>query len=281
MQLYALDKEQRLVYAGKADKHEDYTCLECQRKVRRRGGMHRQTHYYHLNPSDSCRSNNKSMEHLQAQWLLYQMLPKGECTLELPFPAIQRIADVVWDKQKIIFEIQCSPISAQEVAQRNIDYRSQGFQVIWVLHDKRFNQVRVSAAEQVLRSSPYYYTNIDVKGRGKIYDQFDLIHQGMRREVLGQYTVDSTQPFPISALSQECPPLMDARRLWPLFFKGDFMHRYQEDPLKFKELLDKAALLQEGWASPKTSSNWRTLFRRWLVRPYLLVLQMMVERACK
>ncbi|MEM8728221.1 MAG: competence protein CoiA family protein, partial [Chlamydiota bacterium] len=60
--------------------------------------------------------------------------------LEKSFPEIHRIADVVYPPKKIIYEIQYSPITLKEVQQRNRDYATLGYTVIWILHDRHFNR---------------------------------------------------------------------------------------------------------------------------------------------
>jgi competence protein CoiA len=179
MQFYGLDK-QNLVLASNANRGQVYVCPECQTALRIRGGPHRQTHFYHLQRPQNCRQHQKSLPHLLAQKHIQNLLPEGESLLERPFTSIGRIADVTWESKKIIFEIQCSPISRDEVQARNRDYASQGWTVVWILHDKRFNKKNLGAAEHYLRQTLCYFTNIDDSGNGMIYDQFD-VHRKMGR----------------------------------------------------------------------------------------------------
>lgn len=108
------------------------------------------------------------MEHLQVQYYLEELLGEAQCRLEHPFPSINRIADVVWLPKRIIFEVQCSGITAQEVRQRNCDYKSEGYQVVWLLHNRQFNRQRVSAAEMELRNQPHYFTDMSAGERGSL-----------------------------------------------------------------------------------------------------------------
>lgn len=283
MQLYALDSQQRLVFAEKAIKQQDYICLECQKVVRRRGGMHRHDHFYHLAPSQTCRQNGKSMIHLQIQSHLQQLLPYNECILEQRFPAINRIADVVWQSQKLVFEIQCSPISAAELQARNQDYLSQGYQVVWLLHDKRYNQWRLSAAEQSVRTGPYYFTTIDEAGRIIFYDQFDIIEKGIRKKVLGPLEITISQPLRISEsttqqLSAPHPQiLMERLSKWPIHFSGDLIDT-SIDP----DYLNKIHEAEKEFTSAKPAaiSWWRQLIRT-PIHLYKLCLQILLERACR
>ncbi len=116
--------------------------------------------------------------HKTIQKILTTFLP--EAKLEISFPQINRIADVVYFPKKIIFEVQCSPISLQEVQKRNRDYGSIGYTVIWILHDHHFNKKTLSYAELYLRKNLSYYTSITTYGHGFFYDQLEFF-QGSQR----------------------------------------------------------------------------------------------------
>jgi competence protein CoiA len=176
---YAL-KDQSPVFVTSAVKGQDYRCPECLGSVRIRGGWHRQIHFYHLKKPLLCQQHRKSLAHLQAQRFIHSLLPEGEGALEKSFPSIGRIADVAWIKRKIIFEIQCSPISLEEAKNRSEDYRKMGFTPVWILHDRRFNRNRLSAAEHFLRKRECYFTNIDERGMGMIYDQEERYRENRR-----------------------------------------------------------------------------------------------------
>lgn len=226
MQLFAIDRGSP-VLAENAEKHKNYECPECKRPVRLRSGPHRQAHYFHVKSASHCRQHQKSAEHLQAQLKLLELLPKGECSFERPFPAISRIADVVWETANIVFEIQCSPISKQEVEERTDDYKALGMNVVWILHDKRFNQRKLSAAEHHLRGQPCYYTNISRTGSGIIYDQFEVVQKGIRRYKGPSLPILVRHPRPIKApLAPASIKSIEERRVrWGLSFEGDLLNR--------------------------------------------------------
>src|SRR5271170_2645635 len=144
MQLYALDNTTPIA-AAKADKKRDYLCPECGSKLRLRSGPSRQSHFYHLSLPTHCLQHQKSLEHLQLQLRLFDLIgPQAQ--IESPFPAFKRIADVAWHSKKIIFEIQRSPIPLEEAQNRNLDYQRAGYNVIWILHDRQFNKTHLSAS---------------------------------------------------------------------------------------------------------------------------------------
>lgn len=244
MQLFALDQDGHPIAARNANKKREYICLECQAAVRCRSGPHRQAHFYHLRPTAACKLSGKGMAHLQAQSRLLQILPEGECFLEHRFPNLNRIADVAWLPRRLIFEIQCSPISADEIAARNRDYASIGYQVVWILHDDRYNQRRVSDAEQALKDHIHYFTNIDANDQGLFYDQHERIK--------GSFRLHKSLPFPVD-LSQP--------KENPLHFAGDRFDR------QFRPSEDKSLIAF-------------SLFKRF-VDWYDRLLQTLLERSCR
>lgn len=285
MQLYALDKDKRAVFANHAKKHTDYTCPECSSLLRLRGGIHRQNHFYHLDVERRCRQNGKSMEHLLAQFRILETLPEDECSLEVRFPEIQRIADCVWHKHKVIFEIQCSPISAAEVRSRNTDYRKMGYSVIWILHDKQFGMKKPSAAEIYLASQVHYFTNIDAWGKGNFYDQFTLI-EGLNRK----YVSKKRECIFKELVHHEGSPKLTRRVPWLLqekmknsvcHFKGDWTDACLQG--ESKELLEKLLQFEKkskGGLPQKIVGGIVKLIRNYIVRPYRTAFRIFLEKAC-
>lgn len=279
-QLYAFDSTNHLVNSQTASKKVDYFCPECKRVVRLRGGIHRQNHFYHLEVTPGCRQSGKSLEHLQTQLYILNALPKDEVQLEYHFPQIQRIADAVWSAQKIIFEVQCSPISLEEIQLRNRDYAKEGYTVVWIMHDKRFNQRRVTAAENYLYPFASYFTNISEIGEGFIYDQYSHIEKGIRKN-LKPLKIDLTQPRKRKAVVGPFElKLLDLRnKTNHLYFCGDLLHRSLEPSLDDAAYFQEAKLLEKSARKP-SPPFWRQAIL-WIIRPYRLLLQMLLERACK
>lgn len=178
MQLFAINQANELVSASKAERQHDYICPECRSRVRVRAGQFRTTHFFHLDEERHCRQNGKSLQHLHAQFRLQQMLP--DVKLEQPFPSISRIADVAWEREKIVFEIQCSPITSEELLARNRDYASVGWTTIWIFHEDRYNKKRLTAAEWAMRLKAHYFTDIDEHGQGDFYSHLCDIERGCR-----------------------------------------------------------------------------------------------------
>lgn len=283
MQLYAFDIQGKLTSARQATRQTDYRCLECGQAVRLRGGPHRQRHFYHQEPHPFCRQHQKGEVHLQLQSHFFQLLPEGDCQLEQHFPSIGRIADVAWVSEHIVFEIQCSPISAEEILSRNRDYRSIGWEVVWILHDQRYNQYRLSSAEIALKNSPHYFTNMNGQGVGIIYDQFDLCDQGIRLHRLAPLRLDIRERIRNSgfegiALSLT---LLKERKEWPLFFKGDLIFSFFEN--SEGEYLQQAKKFEKFFDS--SSFKWSHLpfliWKKGIVIPYQIFFRFLLERMCR
>lgn len=179
MQLYALDNTGKKCNVHSAKKRNDYFCLECNARVRVRSGELLRAHFYHIYDEVGCRQAGKTEQHIAIQRLIQQQIGIAYCVEEMRFTAIGRVADVAWPEKKLIFEVQCSPISAQEVQERNSDYASCGWDVVWVLYDKTFNQKRVSEAEKLLFARTHYYSDGVC-----IYDQVYVMHGGSWRKQL-------------------------------------------------------------------------------------------------
>jgi competence protein CoiA len=285
MQLYAFNFNQQLVSAQHALRQTDYHCLECKQTVRLRGGPYRQRHFYHIEQATLCRQHQKGPNHLALQSYFLQQLPTGDCRLEYPFPSIRRIADVAWLSQKIVIEIQCSPITSEEVLSRNHDYHQLGWKVIWILHDQRYNQVRLSAAEIALRSSPHYFSNMDSLGSGIIYDQFDICENGLRLKRLHPLPLHFREipnrslrmrSYPLSVLEQRA-------HAWNLSVAGDLMNLFLSTPTS--DYLRNVVKLENHYDSSTHSWALRHLpFKLWhigVVTPYQIFFRFLLERMCR
>lgn len=281
MQLYALDENSAVICAKNASKHHNYLCLECQSSVRLRGGMHRQNHFYHVELKRSCRQNAKSMEHLHVQLMIESHL-KTTCILEKRFDEIQRIADVFWAPYNIVFEIQCSPISLEEVKARNRDYATLGIQVIWILHEKRFNQSKLSAIEHYLQGSCFYYTNMNASGNGNVYDQFHIYHKGKKLFATRDFPIDvTTFYFSNHEPLQDIPEtLLEKMETCRIYFKGDLIDYCYSNHFS-KEFFDKAHLILNK-IKPQALTHLEQLrffLKRFILRPYKILFRIFLEKA--
>lgn len=167
--------------------------MECGSPVRLREGPLRHAHFYHIRKTPSCRQNGKSEIHIQLQIYIKDLIP--EALLEYRFQKINRIADVAWHDEKIVFEIQCSPMSAEEMQARYADYQKVGYRMVLILHDSRYNQWRLSSMELALQDHPHFYTNKNENGSGIIYDQWNYYEKGLRKKSLPPIPIDLSKPY--------------------------------------------------------------------------------------
>jgi competence protein CoiA len=241
MQVYALNSRKERVFVEWAEKAQDYTCIECGATLRLRGGPHVQLHFYHYGSQEvACRLSAKSQEHLELQSHISRLCGPS-ASQEVRFESIGRIADVAWEEQKIIFEIQCSPISAEEVESRIMDYNSLGWSVIWILYDRCFRHRKETGAEHFLEAHPHYFFH-----GHEIYDCYDLCFQGMRLRKSHERFIDITQ---IKKRAQAggttlLPRVLEKRAAtWPLHIQDDFLdhidnpHFFEADCLFEKNLI--------------------------------------------
>jgi competence protein CoiA len=272
MPLYAVDEDD-LIHAGDASYGKTYWCADCFAPVKRRSGKNRLPHFYHLKTAPSCRLYSKTEDHLLAQVQIQKAFPEGVIQLERPFIQISRIADVCLEKEKVIFEIQCSPMSEKEAAMRIRDYRSIGYEVIWLLDDKRYNRRVIRPAEEYLRRQGSYYLRIERGLSSTIYDQFELFWENKR--------VKRGKKMELN--------LQDIRRRPNVFFNQELF------PKQIAELKNKIYLLSDRTdralkGSSLAMNYWRHLemeqkrskVKEWLqqnvIIPYLNWLQRVINR---
>jgi len=271
MQLYALDQQQQLIHIHDALKSTNYYCIECHQVVRARGGSKVLPHYYHLKPNQHCYLSNKSLIHIHIQQHLQKLLPLGEAFLEKHFPSINHIADVVWITQKLVFEIQCSSITTEDIHRRNHAYKTIGYNVIWILHKHLYDKHLFTTVEEALMSTPTYVTNIDETGQGYIYDHPYLVNNRYKYFVHTPLPIDLTKPqnMPKNLFHDQIPIISYRMEHLPVFFNNDLIDIYINKknilPIILQKILTTKKYLQQF--SPKTNyfKKIYLAFFRWLL----------------
>lgn len=180
MQQYALSTSGEWIGAQEAVHQVDYVCPECRGQVRVRRGEERAAHFFHRSEGSSCRLRLKDGVHESVQDWLIEMLGIEGCTKECYFSEIGRVADVAYQPKQIVFEVQLSPMSAQEVVARTTDYWGIGWHVIWILHAQTFGHYRASSFEEAVLSFPHYFTNVGFR-EGCVWDELSFVRGGRRR----------------------------------------------------------------------------------------------------
>lgn len=211
MQVHAFD-EKALISTDQATKGVSYLCPECLSAVRLRGGRHRALHFFHIRKNHHCRQAQKGTIHLKLQEKIQSFFE--DAVLEVSFPSVGRIADVACSFSKIVYEIQYSPMSVEEAQCRINDYAAVGYTVVWILHDHTFNKRRKTPVERFLRTHPCYYSNLNERGEGIIYDQ--LKHFDQKHVV----NLQMRNSIPDSIWPEE---LRNRARSWPFHHEGDLL----------------------------------------------------------
>jgi len=234
MQLYAL-KEKIVVSADDAEPGKNYNCPYSRNPLRLRAGRFKIRHFYHYKTRRKCLRARKNSSHLATQLLLLRLLPKNEAEIEVRFPEVGRIADVVWEPKKIIFEIQCSRITLIEAKKREADYAQMGYDVIWILSDSLFNKRRPTPAEIYIRCSGGYFSS---SNRILLYDQFEVFDKG--RRLFKTHRCMIKPRFP-KLCQNNLPPnapryLRERYSYSKYYFKGDLTDRSMKSDKVIKSL---------------------------------------------
>ena len=160
-----------------------YTCPACGGQLRLRQGPSVRTHFAHKSLKDcDFSSENESPEHLANKESLYHWLKKDtEVQLEYPLPELKQIADV-FVNGNLALEVQCSPLPQKVLKERSEGYRSQGYQVLWLLGQKLWLKERLTRLQQGFlyfsQNMGFYVWEVD-KEKHLLRLKY-LIHQDLR-----------------------------------------------------------------------------------------------------
>ncbi len=226
MALYALD-EVGLIPAAAAEPGKVYWCVDCSCPLKLRRGKNRFFHFYHIRAAPSCRLYSKTEDHLLAQIQLQKSFSPNVLQIERPFIQINRVADVCWESEKIIFEIQCSPLTEKEAEMRIRDYASAGYHVVWLLDDKRYNKRVLRPAEPFLRRHSTYFLSIKPGLKSDIYDQFEVFSDGKRLKKGKRLLLDlqRIRRMPKVLFKETLFPKQILQLNCPKYFVGDRLYR--------------------------------------------------------
>lgn len=269
MAFFAVDDDD-LIYAAAAEPGKIYWCSDCFGPVKRRRGKRGVDHFYHLKTAPQCRLYSKTEDHLLAQLQLQKIFPEGTLQLERPFIKINRIADICWEKEKIVFEIQCSQLTEKEAAERIRDYQSMGYRTVWLLDDKRYNKRLIRPAEEYLRKQGAYYLSIR---SSECYDQFEIFLEGRRIKKGKQMRVNLQKMYRRSKknFDSELFPKQILELDSSQYFHGDRLFRAHQN--QTLTMLRWRGLEIQAGTEELPSSRYKEWFRRHLIRPYLHFLE--------
>jgi len=93
-------------------------------------------HFYHAVDA-GCNYEQESREHLEIKYQIYRICKSEQWETYVEFPASDRtwISDVyaIKDGRKIVFEVQISTISPDDLEDRDKKYRNEGIESYWLL----------------------------------------------------------------------------------------------------------------------------------------------------
>ncbi|HSX37722.1 MAG TPA: competence protein CoiA family protein [Chlamydiales bacterium] len=285
MALYASDEES-YIFAANATAKGSYRCLECRAPVKVRRGRNRVPHFYHLQKSFQCRLYSKSEDHLIVQLQLQKILSEKTVRIERPFLAIHRIADLLWEKESIVFEIQCSLIEIDEAKKRITDYAKIGLRVVWLLDDRIFNRKHLRAAEEFLRAHTCYYFTFRRLG-SFFYDQMEIIIEKKRLKKGRPLKVDLSKPIlkPLLEWPANLPEQIEKRlAIETYYFQGDVLHKTVLSATRpFIVLVFKRWKTWEIelYACYSSKGTFKEFFNQLIARPYFQLLEWLIRKTDK
>ena len=236
------------VDAVEANPLGSFTCSECSGTLHLRRARGRSPHFVHMRATPACRLYSRAARHLEMQLSLKNWIPALE--VEYPFAGICRIADLYWKQEKIVFEIQCSPLSSAQVEARVADYGKLGIRIVWLLDDRLFFKRAYKDGEPQMRQAGYY-----VSLPLRVYDAWECPIDRWRRWKGARFSVELNRPRK-APIWRKRDPIPDALRdrIGAVFW-GD--------------LRDRAERWLQTEAGRRQLERWRRQERTFRWRPWL------------
>ncbi|TES96005.1 MAG: hypothetical protein E3J90_08895 [Promethearchaeota archaeon] len=145
--IYALNDQNERINASKAVKEKSYLCpnLECKnRELILKKGSIRIPHFAHKSQKD-CYSEPESEAHISCKIYFQSLLELDNRFVE--YYGIEGVRpDVLYDQ--FALEIQCSPITVNEVKRRNRMYEKNGYIAVWIFLEDKFTSIKKTKVPQ-------------------------------------------------------------------------------------------------------------------------------------
>jgi hypothetical protein len=160
---------EEIIYAWQAnDKNADYRCPECKGEVILKKGIYKIPHFAHKANLGCNFGEGVTEEHLMVQKDIYEILTSLGFYCELECRRFEhRRADIYAEinDKKIVFEVQHSSITPQEILARNQYYSRQGCSVIWILTPDFFGKLKARVnPEKGIRLSQWQIRLTEIYG---------------------------------------------------------------------------------------------------------------------
>lgn len=272
------------ISAWEAEPKKLYQCLECLSPVRVRRNLKKFPHFYHVKTSPSCRLYSKSEDHLILQLELKKMIPDKEAEMEKPLPSINRISDLLWEKEKIAFEIQCSNLTLSEAKARTQEYKTAGYDVVWILDDRIFNKAQLRPAEEFFRSQPCYFAAFRRQRTPFFYDQFEIFqnHKRVKKGDKIQIAINKVHAIPKIEWPKDLPTQIKNRIVnFPKYFEKDLLHKTlaaSYDPT-FALSIQNWAFLERGLPKESQKAHLvKSFFKNKIAYAYVKILESILKK---
>ena len=128
--LFALDRNCNRIHIDATVKGEDYFCPCCESRLVLKKGTERIHHFAHPANSFCMDSWHYDMTEWHFDW--QNKFPKECQEIVKEKDGQKHRADVLIEKEKVVFEFQHSQLSPYEFGERNAFYNALGYKVIWV-----------------------------------------------------------------------------------------------------------------------------------------------------
>lgn len=138
-----------------ARSHEGtFLCPECKEPVYIKVGRIVTSHFAHYAGSACTYGEGESERHVRMKQAIADLF--GDAEMEVPFLPDRR-ADVVVTRAsggRFVVECQASPIAAEEVYERTVDYSTLGYPVMWVWDSGLVPEILTKGLNGIRRSRP-------------------------------------------------------------------------------------------------------------------------------
>lgn len=189
-------------------------------------------------------------------------LKNYQTQVEYRHQQINRISDIALPNEKIAIEVQCSPITTKEVKARFYDYHSIGWEVVWILSDRCFNQKKAYLPELTLRSYQSYYCSL-VYDQLIVYDQIDKIIGRQRIHTACRLPIETFAFRPIPILPRWAFSTLPSIHQATLCTPGDLIDMIQKHPARIQQTLAQLPQLERESKKEKFRNRLRKLILKW------------------
>lgn len=153
--LVANDKNGNRVTAEDAKPNEEYFCPICNGKLRLRDGKINIKHFAHID--SKC---NDTWNYDMSEWHveMQSRFPKEQREVVVKHNGAMHRADILF--KNMVVEFQHSPISYDEIIERNTFYNNAGYNVAWVFDvQEQYNDGRINITDRKDSKLIYHWSN--------------------------------------------------------------------------------------------------------------------------